>query len=454
MKVKMISRNPDDYQRETNEDIYKVVRNWNAPEDPFRAQTEYTRALNATKLERVFAKPFVASLDGHVEGVHILTKHPSRPSVVLSGARDGQVKVWALARRQCLATFQTHCGPVNGISIDTVAGDSFVTVGQDCAINRWKLPQTSNNVGGILCDHTDSILLDGVAHAVSHLANSSHFVTCGDGVTVWSSQGTTRIREYDVGHDTAHVVRANPIEEAVLVGAMSDRSIFVIDTRQAVALKKVTMKLRPNMISWNPLEAYTFTVASDDYNLYTFDMRYLDSPKFIHSGHTAAVIDLDYSPTGQEIVSGSFDRSLRIFRANESRSRDVYHTKRMSNVLSVLWSMDNKFVLSGSNEMNVRVWKAKAAEKIGPLAPREKAAFMYNEKLREQFKEHPEIRRIARYRNVPRSIYHATREHAAIRASQSRKEFNRRRAEGIKDEDVEFVPLVQKAMVKSSTEIL
>lgn len=39
----------------------------------------------------------------------------------------------------------------------------------------------------------------------------------------------------------------------------------------------------------------------------------------------------------------------------------------MSNVLSVLWSMDSKFVLSGSNEMNVRVWKARAAEKIGPV---------------------------------------------------------------------------------------
>lgn len=102
-----------------------------------------------------------------------------------------------------------------------------------------------------------------------------------------------------------------------------------------------------------------------------------------------------------------------------SNFRDVYHTKRMSNVLSVLWSMDNKFVLSGSNEMNVRVWKARAAEKLGPvciydctltehnlqLAPREKAAFEYNEKLREQFKEHPEIRRIARHRQIPKSVF-------------------------------------------------
>ncbi|PIO58574.1 WD domain, G-beta repeat protein, partial [Teladorsagia circumcincta] len=276
MKVKMISRNPDDYQRETNKDIYKVVRNWNAPPDPFRAQTEYTRALNATKLERVFAKPFVASLDGHVEGVHILAKHPGRPSIVLSGARDGQVIVWALARRHRLATFQTHNGPVNGISVDVAAGNSFVTVGQDCTINRWRLPHTSNTVGGIICDQMDSLSLDGVPHAVSHLASSSNFVTCGDGVTVWGAQGNKKIREYEIGHDTVHCVRANPIEEAVLVGATSDRSIFVIDTRQAVPLTKATMKLRPNMVAWNPIEAYTFAVASDDYNLYTFDLRYLD----------------------------------------------------------------------------------------------------------------------------------------------------------------------------------
>lgn len=48
--------------------------------------------------------------------------------------------------------------------------------------------------------------------------------------------------------------------------------------------------------------------------------------------------------------------------------RDTYHTKRMANVLSVLWSMDSKFVFSGSNEMNVRIWKSKAAEKIGPVS--------------------------------------------------------------------------------------
>ena len=44
--------------------------------NPFEVVREYQRALNATKLERVFAKPFVGSLEGHTDGVSIITKNP------------------------------------------------------------------------------------------------------------------------------------------------------------------------------------------------------------------------------------------------------------------------------------------------------------------------------------------------------------------------------------------
>lgn len=105
MKIKVISRNPDDFQRETKHDIFKgtlkyykinillAPRNYNTSSDPFRHQVEYTRALNAAKLERVFAKPFIAAFDGHNEAVHLLKKHPTRLSTILSGAFDGQIKV-------------------------------------------------------------------------------------------------------------------------------------------------------------------------------------------------------------------------------------------------------------------------------------------------------------------------------------------------------------------------
>lgn len=59
MKVKVLSRNPDEYLRETKTSIHRIPRNIDPSLHPFEGPREYVRALNATKLERVFAKPFV-----------------------------------------------------------------------------------------------------------------------------------------------------------------------------------------------------------------------------------------------------------------------------------------------------------------------------------------------------------------------------------------------------------
>lgn len=71
--------------------LIAVPRNYDPILHPFEVPREYTRALNATKLERVFAKPFLSSLDGHRDGVNCMTKHPKSLSTVLSGACDGEV---------------------------------------------------------------------------------------------------------------------------------------------------------------------------------------------------------------------------------------------------------------------------------------------------------------------------------------------------------------------------
>ena len=41
--------------------------------------------------------------------------------------------------------------------------------------------------------------------------------------------------------------------------------------------------------------------------------------------------------------------------------------------------------------MNIRLWKAKAWEKLGVVKDRQKAALNYSEKLKEKFASHPEV---------------------------------------------------------------
>lgn len=46
-------------------------------------------------------------------------------------------------------------------------------------------------------------------------------------------------------------------------------------------------------------------------------------------------MDVAYSPTGKEFVTGSYDRTIRIFPVQSGKSREVYHTKRMQRCAAV-----------------------------------------------------------------------------------------------------------------------
>jgi WD40 repeat protein len=63
-------------------------------------------------------------------------------------------------------------------------------------------------------------------------------------------------------------------------------------------------------------------------------------------------------------VTGSFDKTIRIFRVNEGKSREVYHTQRMQKVYSVLFTQDDRYVISGSEDLNIRFWKSHANDAI------------------------------------------------------------------------------------------
>lgn len=422
MKVKILTRNPDDYMRETKRDLYKVPRNYDPSLHPFEAPREYTRALNAVKLERVFAKPFIGSLDGHREGVSCLCKHPQRLSLLASGDYDGEVRLWNLPTRQCVRRLQAHEGYVRGVAF-TPDGSKFLTIGDDKTIKTWNTDVSAFQTAE---ENVNTILSKTILSGISYNRKKQVFATCGEICQLWEETRNEPVKTFSWGVDSLHFVAFNPIEPSLLATCASDRSIILYDTRDAGPIRKLVMTMRTNQLAWNPMEAFVFTAANEDYNLYSYDTRNLSVALDVHKDHTSAVTCVDYAPTGREFVSGSYDKSVRIYNSRKGHSREIYHTKRMQRVTNVLWSLDNKYVLSASDEMNIRVWKSNASEKLGVLKTRERLALDYAETLKKKFATHPQIKRIARHRQVPKHIYNAQRELRMVKEKQKRKEANRR----------------------------
>ena len=69
-----------------------------------------------------------------------------------------------------------------------------------------------------------------------------------------------------------------------------------------------------------------------------------------------------------------------------------------------MYSMDSKFIVSGSEDTNIRIWKSHASDPIKTLLPREKEKLAYHETLKRKYKFNQEIKRILRHRHLPKFI--------------------------------------------------
>ena len=122
-------------------------------------------------------------------------------------------------------------------------------------------------------------------------------------------------------------------------------------------------------------------------------------------------------------MTGSFDKTMRVFESEGSKSTQVYHTKRMQKVSSVCWTIEGGYLLSGSEETNIRIWKSDPSRKIGPVNKREERVINYRKKLVDKFKFARRVRELKKT-HVPKYIVTEQRKRQIMSESRHRKMIN------------------------------
>ncbi|PPQ92176.1 hypothetical protein CVT25_008950 [Psilocybe cyanescens] len=378
-------------------------RNLNPLMHPFSRARERTRALNAVKMERMFAKPFVDSLEGHIDAVEVLCRRPGSLTAVASGSWDGGIILHNLSTRKPIAKIpQAHKGKASGLSFSP-DGQRLLSCGVDRNVKLWAVGSDSTNT------EVPFNVFPGKAafNSIDHHRTEPLFATASNTVQIWDETKSAAISNltFPTSTETITSVRFNMSESSVLASIGSDRTFTLYDIRTGKAERRVVMQMQSNALSWSPTFPTTILLASEDHNLYTFDIRHLEAPTQIYKAHVAAVMSCDWSPTGLEFVSGGWDRTVRIWQEGKGRAPEVYHTKRMQRVSSTIFTGDARFVLSGSDDGNVRIWKAKASDKLGVVTARERAAMEYRDSLKDRWRVDNEVDRVARTRHLPKSVH-------------------------------------------------
>lgn len=438
-KLKVLHRDIEEYsplyRRGNNGGVVPIFRNPLPALHPMADAREKQRALTAAKLEKMFSKPLIGVLDGHRDAVRVLARPHLRVDDIFSGCCDGEIRHWQVSEQRCLHSIRAHTGFVRGLSLNF--DDTFLlSCGDDGVVKRWDIeklkniasmdkPQEIDNLGW--GDHSGNLVqliesdisnLTKVIEPVGHWKGGgpltsvdTHwtrpmFLTTGESIDFWDLERSTPVQSMDWNDDKDGIVsgRLNPADPNLIVASGADNAIAIYDLRSGDKVQAVLMNMRTNSLAWNPMGPMRFIGANEDSNIYQFDLRKMEEACRVHKDFQNAVLDVAFSPTGQEFVGASFDRTIRIFEIHGTRSREIYHGQRMQMALSCAYSPDGRFVYSGSADFCVRIWKAKAWEKLGPKYYGERQAIAYREALKEKYSQDSDVRRILRHRHVPQLI--------------------------------------------------
>jgi WD repeat and SOF domain-containing protein 1 len=264
MKIKALSRSAASAQA-PGSNVAKLTRNLDPNQHPFERAREYTRALNATKLERMFAQPFLGDFEpGHVDGVYSFAKDPNSLEHFASGSGDGIVKVWNMTTREEMWQSQAHQNIVKGMC--WTRDRKLITCGSDRQIQLFEPYSTPSKSPPKATWH------GGAFTSVSHHRNLQTFAAASDKVSIYdisrASGAPVQTLQWPSAIDTINALQWNQVETSIIASAATDRAIILYDLRTNSPLHRTVLNFASNAISWNPMEAFNFAVGSEDHNIY------------------------------------------------------------------------------------------------------------------------------------------------------------------------------------------
>lgn len=262
-----------------------------------------------------------------------LSFHPKRPWI-LASLHNGLIQLWDYRIRTLLDRFDEHDGPVRGISFHATQ-PLFVSGGDDYKIKVWnyKLRRCLFTLLG----HMDYIRTVQFHHEYPWILSASDDQT----IRIWNWQSRTCIAVL-TGHN--HYVMSayfHPKEDLV-VSASLDQTVRIWDIS---GLKKKNVSPTgglddPLRLAQNDLFGNPNVVV-----------------KYVLEGHDRGVNWAAFHPSLPLIVSGADDRSVKLWRMNDTKAWEVDTLRgHYNNVSCVIFHPHQELILSNSEDKTIRVW--------------------------------------------------------------------------------------------------
>ncbi len=349
-----------------------------------------------------------AALHGHTAVVYGIAFTPDSRGL-LSGSEDGTVRVWNVASGQCVRVVEGCAVILHDVAwspdstrLASAGTDTLVTIwdatgaaqpkvlrghswhlfgvvwspdgqtlassGRDNAIRLWD--PTTGECRQVLRDpeHNDTMFY-GVAWSPD-----GHLLACGSlvrGVQVWNM--ATRTRCWVGQHHRIRRLAWSP-DGTRLAGCGDDGNICLWEASDGTMLgKRQGHSGRVISVDWSPdgTRLVSGGGGKDGGELFVWDMgshRACPDGEIVQTlkGHPGSVFAVAWSPTGEVVISGGSDGTIRWWEVRSGKCLRIFKGHE-GGVWSLRVSPDGRLLASCGNDNTIRVWDLQSARLLQTL---------------------------------------------------------------------------------------
>jgi WD40 repeat protein len=282
---------------------------------------------------------------GHVGAITALAFHPFE-NKILTTSRDGAIKIWDLEN----------------------PGERIFDV---CNFGPWYAPITNNGIMAAAC--SDKVIgvwdvnkqsrilsFDGVSANTAALSKNANFLSTGahDQIVRWFDLKEGKEKFTMKGH-TNSIYGIDYLESKdLLISAAVDKTMRIWDIKKGEEIMKIELTdASPYSLVSTPDETQIIAgLTNGKINVYSTDDWHL--VKSISVGKEIDVLSID--PTGKKIASGG--SGGEVFIVDLITGKTLPLKGHSSIVYGIAFHPSGKYVVSGSYDRTVRLWDAATGE--------------------------------------------------------------------------------------------
>ncbi|VDN04976.1 unnamed protein product [Thelazia callipaeda] len=346
-----------------------------SPSDPLSARKEAVRKGNQMrqKLKTALRVPpgrlvqslkvvgdssrrckYVRSFIGHRDGIwHVTTNQAGHP-ILASASADQTCLLWSLETGCCLTQYAGHVGSVNGVAFGPATLDSnellLATASGDRTVHIWKAVVTGNIQMPVLSSEDDE------------LAEKEQLMNGVIDVQGSGELHTSNVVRQPVQRLTGHIGPVLAVEwfnnGEQLITASWDRTANIYDAERGEIVNVLSgHDDELNYCNAHPSQKLIVT-ASRDSTFRLWDFRETIQSVAVFQGHNEyssplSVTSVVFS-SGDKLVSGSDDRSIKVWDLRNMRSAIV--TVRVDSAVNRLSISARSVVAIPQDNRNVRLY--------------------------------------------------------------------------------------------------